>query len=52
MKLMDRIKTVRDRAMDEGYIATAKALDNLLKDETLFERPKGKNDSQSEQTLS
>ena len=52
MDLMDRIQIVRDRAMNEGYIATAKALDNLLKNGVLFELPKGKKDSPNEQTLS
>ena len=52
MDLMDRIQIVRDRAMNEGYIATAKALDNLLKNGALFELPKGKKDSPNEQTLS
>lgn len=52
MDLMDRIQIVRDRAMNEGYIATAKALDNLLKNGVLFELPKGKKDSPNGQTLS
>ncbi|MEO9515792.1 MAG: hypothetical protein ABJH45_12040 [Paracoccaceae bacterium] len=51
MDLMDRIKIARDRAMDEGFIATAKALENLLKNETLFEFPQGKSNAGNEQTL-
>ena len=51
MEIFDRLKAARDRAIQEGYVATAAALDELLKNRALFEYPSETDRCNSEQTL-
>ena len=51
MEIFDRLKAARDRAIQEGYVATAAALDELLKNRALFEYPGDTDRCNSEQTL-
>ncbi|MEO9821272.1 MAG: hypothetical protein ABJ370_06565 [Paracoccaceae bacterium] len=50
MELIERIKAARDRAVEEGYVATAQALDDLLNNEALFALPEGQDSSKDEPT--